>query len=873
MTYGDPNDPPTGRAQVPGPRPQGPSGRASVPGTPRTSGFAGSASVPTSGGATGRASVGRASVRPSSPMDDPGDILEGGPGTRPGMGPPGVRPTRSPKNKAKRRRRRNIFIVGIAAFIMLAGVGMVSGTYYFDNVALPQDISMKQSTTIYYADGTQMAKVGEENRTMITIKDVPLDVQHAVVATEDNSFYTNSGVDYKGIARAAWNNFTGGETQGASTISQQYARHWAELTGVTYGRKLREAVIAMKLNKTYSKPKILEMYLNIVYFGRGAYGIEAASEAYFNKPVSKLTMAEGMALAALIKDPEGSNKKGSPYDYTVNKQSALDRFNNYIKPNMLKLRFMTQEQFDTIKYPTTTMVPKSDSAALKAQWGLDKPEGLIVHHVMEELSQIKLPNGKLQFADADGDIQNGIRNGGLRIYTTIDRQAQADAVESAGGAKGHPMYNQNANLQAALVSVEPRTGRVRAYYGGPNGSGNDYAAFYTDPVLGSGEPSCCAGHSPGSSFKIYTLATGLINGYSVNSYWNAKSGQKFPGRATPVKNAGEGGGADGKCQSGDPTKCMLWEAAEQSLNTPFYALTNLVGADKVMDTAKAAGIKWMWATVPGKTAAQPMDLQSEPSKNFVPKYFQNEIGFGQYPIRVLDHAAGVATLAAGGWANPAHFVQRVEVKDDSTGKEKVVYGEKIAPKRIPGYTDGIASDLDWVLQKIPKHNNQTLSNGRESAGKTGTWQLGNENNQGNAHAWMIGYTAYGGEKSPGLATAVWVGNKGNEQPIKLKSGKNIAGSTLPGPVWRDFMNNALKDMKMPKANFPDPQFLGDKLEGTGTSPEPTLVPDPNQGGDQNPGDNNPGFPGLPGITPSASSGPGGGGGGEPVPRPSRSRRN
>ena len=97
------------------------------------------------------------------------------------------------------------------------------------------------------------------------------------------------------------------------------------------------------------------MYLNIVYFGRGAYGIEAASEAYFGKPVSKLTMAEGMVLAGMIKDPEGSNKKGSPYDPTVNKQSAQDRFNNYIKPNMLKLHFMTQQQFDAMQYPTTVV--------------------------------------------------------------------------------------------------------------------------------------------------------------------------------------------------------------------------------------------------------------------------------------------------------------------------------------------------------------------------------------------------------------------------------------------------------------------------------------------------------------------------------------
>jgi membrane peptidoglycan carboxypeptidase len=484
---------------------------------------------------------------------------------------------------------------------------------------------------------------------------------------------------------------------------------------------------------------------------------------------------------------------------------------------------------------------------------------------MDELSKVTRADGKLQFADAEGDIANGIQNGGLRIITTIDPLAQADAVKAAGGTvKESPMSPYaGGELQAALVSVEPTTGRVRAYYGGPNGAGCDYAANYTDPVLNDGEGSGCSGaHPPGSSFKTYTLATALMNGYSVNSYWNGKSGQKFPGRERLVKNAGEAGGADGRCQSQDPTKCMLWEATEQSLNTPFFAIANMLGPNKVIATANAAGVHSMWATVKvdGKDQAVRRDLN-----NYKGNDFSSEVGFGQYPITVLDHANGQATLAARGYANTVHFVSEVFQKDQETGKEKKVYGEKIAPKRIPGFTDGISDDLNWTLEKVPVRNKQTL-NGWEAAGKTGTWQLG-EDNGGNAHAWMVGYTMPDvNKKQLGLATAVWVGNKGDEKAIKLKDGKGLIGSRLPGPIWQYFMNNALKDMKAGKVKFNQPKFVGDKFEGTGTSPEPTVPPvGPGNPPGPNDGQTTPGIPNNP--TPTNSGGAGGG----VNPRPSRSR--
>ncbi|WP_433212419.1 transglycosylase domain-containing protein [Dactylosporangium sp. CS-047395] len=868
-----PPEGPTGRASVGSARvggsasvgsarvspPEGPTGRASV----------GAASVP---GAAGRATVGRAVVGSASVgvpdvMDGPGG--PGGPGDLPpGAGGRGGKDGRSVTAKAKKRRRRNIMIASIAAFIMIAGIGMVAGTYYFDQVALPDDITLDQSTTIYYSDGvTPMSRIGE-NRTVLPFDQIPKDMQHAVVAAEDNSFYTNDGVDYKGVVRAAWNNVSGGDRQGASTISQQYARRWADLEGVTYARKVREAVIALKLNQQYSKDEIMTMYLNVVYFGRGAYGIEAASQAYFGKPAKDLKTNEAMLLAGLIKNPEGSGK-GSPFDPNIDKAQALDRF-NYIKGQMIKLNFVPEaEAADRMKFPDNVVTPADARKRSVSQQNLDKPEGLIVHHVLGEVAALTDPRtGQLLYEDTDADGKKNfdkIRNGGLKIVTTIDKDVQPIAVREASRNKDSNMNKQPENLQAALVAVEPGTGAVKAYYGGDDGSKNDYAGYYNDPVLGTGEDSCCGGHPPGSTFKVYTLTTGLLNGYRIDSMWDGNSPGDFPksGRSikggNPVKNAGENPVSHPACGAW----CTLEEVTVLSLNVPFFALAEKVGPDKVIDTARAAGITDMWATVKGQPLPVKIDLTNKTGKDVIPQYFNTEVAFGQYPVTVLEHAGGIATIAARGYAAKTHFLKEIW-----TGGKKT-YGEVIKPQRIPGFTDGMSDDINTVLQGVPKHYNLKMKDGRQIAGKTGTWQYG-QNQSGNAHAWMVGYAAYDPvKKTPDLAVAVWVGNKGNEQPIKDVGGKPIIGGSLPGPIWRDFLNDALTALKAPKVNFRPPANTGRLDVGTGISPVPSEpVVDPNNPGQDpnNPGNGN-GGPG-PG---NGSQNPGGNGGGT-VPTTEATRR-
>jgi membrane peptidoglycan carboxypeptidase len=825
---------------------------------PRRSGASGRASVSGSG-ASGRAPVGRATVgAPDELTGFSGDPDRTRSGTTPGV-PSG--PDRAARVKRlKKARRRNLILSALALIIMLSGLSVVGGTYYFNKVPTPADYNPPQSTTIYYSDGkTQMAKFGDQNRTIVDLKTgVSPWAPEAVVATEDNSFYTNSGVSIRGIFRAAWNNLKGGNTQGGSTITQQYVRQVLDATTTdrTVTLKIKEAVAAMKLDQSKSKDAIMQDYLNVVYFGRGAYGIEAASQAFFKHSAKTLTAAESMVLAGVIKDPSGG------FDPAKNPQAAHDRFNNYIKPNMVKLGYLTQAQADALVYPT---VITPASAASAAAFGMDKPTGLVVHHVMDELSHMTRADGSQVFPD--------LKDGGYSIITTIDKNMEQDALNAAGRTQpGSLMVKQPKNLQDALVAVQPGTGRVLAYYGGDRGDGLDFAGIFRDPVLGDCGPKVngiCqgtwsgSGHRPGSSFKVYTLATALQNGISLDSYWNGAKTREFPkeGRVKgsaqgPVRNSGA------SCAS-----CPLWFALQQSMNTVFYAVGEKVTANKILNMAHAMGINHMWATVSsdgGKTVKpQRIDFNTDnPGQLYGGKYFDTEVSIGQYPVTVADHANGVATIANYGVEAQEHFVLSVSRGGDVVYKEATPKQSLI---KTMGLTQEEMDDEQWAMGQVlaPNANNGDggvrLANGRPAGGKTGTWELAT-NSADNAHAWFVGFTP------KQLAAAVWVGNKGNEQAIKTSGGNRIFGATLPGPMWKKFMDLALKNAD--KVDLEKKAGTGDTTAGDASSPQPTappttVPPTGNPGGGDNPCQGQ-----LPCVSPTPTD-PGGGGN---SPSPTRSRR-
>jgi membrane peptidoglycan carboxypeptidase len=851
-------------------------GRAGV-GGPDADRTGGRARVPSQSGTAGRATVGRASVRVGSPEAAGADVIRGPGGGR--------RPPANPRSKssarAKRARRRNWILGSFALLLLIAGSTVVGGTYFYDNVALPNELPQRaQATTIFFSDNkTPMGKIGSENRTIIPPDQIPKHVRNAVVAAEDADFYHNSGISYTGIARAFWNNMTGGEKQGASTITQQYARAIADLKGITYSRKMREAVLAMKLSKEYDKDTLLTAYLNTVYFGRQAYGIEAAAQAYFGKNAKDLTVEEGMALAIMIKQPAAPGGGLGPYDFTAHPDTTMDRFTNYIVPMMVKTKAMTPEQAATIKYPAVRKYDPSDPA-YAAEWGKNKPTGNILHNVVDEMTHLTDPTGKLMFPD--------LKTGGYRIVTTIDKDMQDAAEKYAGGdSKDSPIFGQQ-NAVAAMVAVEPYSGRVKAYYGGPNGGEQDRAGVWRDTVLTDDTTDRLQGfgrHAPASSFKIYALGAAMREGYSLNTYWDGTSPKTFPGRQKAVENA------EGKtqCAAGDK-HCTLREATVESLNVPFYSLatkldetekTKKNGQDKVLQFARDAGIRYAWNTEVQDANKQRMDLSAN-----IP-VMSGEVGFGQYPITVLDHANGVATMAARGARAQSHFVAQVYKG------AALVYREPFKPTQIPGFSQQMADDINSALQQVLQvgtGKNLQLAGNRAAAAKTGTWQAeldetGKNTVKGqNSNAWMVGFVAPDLSKKPqfyGLATAVWVGSKvGDSAALKIK-GANIFGSTAGGPIWKKFMDAATANM--PKTQFPKAKDIGDAT--LGDTEAPAITPQPGQPADPN----NPlcqqfpllcgGTPGQgagsPGSPPGNGNGNGGGQGGGaalPPPQPTPTRR-
>jgi membrane peptidoglycan carboxypeptidase len=439
---------------------------------------------------------------------------------------------------------------------------------------------------------------------------------------------------------------------------------------------------------------------------------------------------------------------------------------------------------------------------------LDKPTGHVVHNVMDELSKLRKTDRNIAKATAQDPGESearAITNSGLRIITTIDKPTQDAAESYADVAKpGSPLYGVPDNVQAALVAVEPNTGRVIAYYGGPTGEGADFAGAPADPVLDDGKLKTFGFHPPASSFTIYTLGAGLSEGVSVNSYWNGTSPRQFRGRT--VRNAT----AEGACPS-----CPLWQMTVNSLNVPFFALTLRLKnqAASVLDFARAAGIRYMRddnGVVHDLNSAKATELASTGTNDNT--VFGTEIGFGQYGVTVLDHATGVASLAAGGNAAKAHFI-REAWRDD-----RKVYDESIEPAPIPGYSPEMAADEAWTLLKVADRYGWNPPD-RKVAAKTGAWEIGRPDYKGaNAHSWTVGYAgAARGDTDParnwnGLAVAVWVGNKTKELPIKLKDGRtNMQGSTGAGRIFEAFMKAATHGK--PVGNFPEPRFVGDEHAG------------------------------------------------------------
>ena len=448
----------------------------------------------------------------------------------------------------------------IRAGIFLAGFGFIAGATLFAfayfTVSVPDANAFvnSQSTIIQYSNGEEIGRIGSENRQIVPLAKIPMNVRHAVLAAEDRGFYSNRAFSITGIARAVLNNLRGGSLQGGSTITQQYAKTAFLTPERTIQRKIKELVIAIKLENQLSKDQIFENYLNTIYFGRGSYGVQTAAQQYFNRNVDQLTNAQAIVISCILRSPGFYDPSYSK----ANEKRLTDRF-DYVVKGMVEAEWLSPEDAAKIKFPT--IAPRVTSGSLSG------PKGHIIEAVSKELKKL-------------GFTEEQLLVGGLVIKTTIDQKAQTAAVDAINKLTPTKVPE---NLHIALVAIRPGTGEIVAMYGG---------ADYLKRQLNDATQAIALA---GSTFKPFALIAALESGIPLTSMWNGDSPQIFDDLGKPYEVGNYGNEGWGQVD--------LLFATKHSINTVYVPLGQKAGLDKVVDAARRAGIPDSVAMMPTPSVA------------------------------------------------------------------------------------------------------------------------------------------------------------------------------------------------------------------------------------------------------------------------------
>ncbi|MFM1968409.1 MAG: hypothetical protein RL590_1266 [Actinomycetota bacterium] len=443
-------------------------------------------------------------------------------------------------------------LLKVGGFFFLIGATAFTIAYFTTDIPDPNEYVNSQATIIQYADGDEVGRIGAQNRTSLPLARIPLDLRHAVLAAEDKNFYSQGAFNPFAILRGAINTAIGRGLQGGSTITQQYAKTAFLTADRTIQRKIIELIIAIKLENQLSKDQILENYLNTIYFGRAAYGVETASQVYFGRSVDQLTIPQAAVLASILRSP-------GYYDpeFREGNKERLEARYKYVLNNMVSEGWLDEADAEKFKKKLPSIRPRLSTGQLAGN------KGHLIEAVRKELNA-------LGFADEQLMI------GGLIVRTTLEKDAQL-AAEAA-------VFNQAPkkapdNLHIGLVSIRPGTGEIVAMYGGKD---------YLERQLNDATQGIT---QAGSTFKPFALIAALEQGISLASVWNGNGPlifDDFNGRPYEVSNYGNKSFGD----------VSLLRASASSINTVYVPLGIKVGVDKVIEVARRAGIPESVAMVP-----------------------------------------------------------------------------------------------------------------------------------------------------------------------------------------------------------------------------------------------------------------------------------
>jgi len=635
-------------------------------------------------------------------------------------------------------------LLAASATVGLRSMGELSGAVSTGPDAPVVLSPLSVRSYIYDREGNEIALLyADEDREAIKLEQVPAEVQASVLVVEDKDFYAHGGFNVRSTFRALFSNLEAGDIeQGGSTITQQLIKNSIVGNEQTFGRKAREAVLAVQLEDQMSKDDILERYLNTVYLGNGAYGVQAFAETYFNSTAGDLGWSEAALLTALIRNPVGYD----PIRYPTLARQRRD----LVATELLAAGKISQSESDVIDAePLPTQLFSRARTTESAQLAG-------ANYFSEEVKQqlLDLPElGATEQARYDS-----VFKGGLRVRTTYDPAAQGLAENAVA-----TLPDKSGKFTAALASVDPATGAVRAVVGGTD---------FNETKFNNATQGW---RQPGSSFKFFTLMAAFESGDVPDDSISGASPCRFPDPGSPkgvyvAKNSGRGGS----------TRSITSQTTSSS-NCAFLRLAQSVGLDKVAAVANAMGITTLNPKVDdnGRSIIR-QDDSYDPVEGPVPSDVLS-MPIGSKEVHPLNMAAAFATAANGGVYHEPYFIESVS-KPDGT----IIYQHSDAGRQVVS-----SQTARLVTQVLVK--NVTSGTGKrarlddqEAAGKTGTTQE-------NADVWFVGYTPY-------LSTAVWIGSPTDRAKVTL-GGRTQFGADYPARIWNAFMEPAHRDL--PPKDFPE----------------------------------------------------------------------